>query len=292
MSSLATTSPQVSTVRRTSLGLWIKRAVMVAAGLFLFIWTAGPVYWIIATSIKTDLAIYREPTLVPSAPTLANYQQILFDSNFLTYVKNSFIVAIATTALAMICGTMAAYAISRLRFRGRRLVARSIVVTYLVPGGLLFISLFQLLTDLRLTDRLEGLVLTYLTFSLPFCTWLMTGYFRNLPAELEEAALVDGCTRFGVLYRIVVPQALPALAVVTLYAFTQAWNEFLYALVFISRDSNKTLTVGLIGLVRGDTLPWGPMMAASLLGAIPPILIYIAAQRWVVSGLSSGSVKG
>ncbi|MCC6626411.1 MAG: carbohydrate ABC transporter permease [Chloroflexi bacterium] len=292
MSTIATTSAPASIIRHATRGIWIKRAVMIVTGLLFAVWTLGPIYWMVATSVKTDLAIYREPSLLPQAPTMANYVQILFRSNFLIYIKNSLIVASATTILAMITGTMAAYAITRLRFAGRRVVARSIVITYLVPGGLLFISLFQVLTDLRLTDRLEGLVLTYLTFSLPFCTWLMVGYFRGLPIELEEAAMVDGCTRLGVLMRITAPLALPAIAVVALYSFTQAWNEFLYALVFISRDSNKPFTVGLIGLVRGDTLPWGPMMAASLMGLIPPVLIYICAQKWVVSGLSAGSVKG
>ena len=165
-------------------------------------------------------------------------------------------------------------------------------MTYLVPGSLLFIPMFQVIYSIGLIDNIVGLMVTYLTFTVPFATWMMIGYFRNVPGELEDAALVDGCSRIQALARIMVPIALPALAVVALFAFTLSWNEFLYALVFIGSDSQKTLTVGLIGLVRGDTFPWGPMMAAALLGALPPTLVYIVSQRWVVSGLAAGSVKG
>lgn len=282
----------VVTRRGNPSGVWGRRAIMLLAGLFFSIWTLGPIYWILATSLKTDLQVYREPTLVPTTVTLHNYEKILFESNFLLFIKNSLQVALTTTAVSMAFGTIAAYALTRLHFNGRRLVARSIVVSYLVPGGLLFISLFAVLTDLRLTDSLIGLTVAYLSFTLPFCTWLMIGYFRAIPFELEEAGLVDGCSRLQALLYIILPLTLPALVVVTLFSFTQSWNEFLYALVFISRDSNKTFTVGLIGLIQGDTLPWGPMMAAASLGMIPPLIIYIVSQRWVVSGLSAGSVKG
>ena len=202
------------------------------------------------------------------------------------------LVTLVTTSLALVIGTLAAYAITRLSFRGRAWVARSVVVTYLVPGSLLFIPMFQVIYSLGLIDNIVGLMVTYLTFTVPFATWMMIGYFRNVPSELEDAALVDGCSRVQALVRIMVPIALPALAVVALFAFTLSWNEFLYALVFIGSDSQKTLTLGLIGLVRGDTFPWGPMMAASLLGALPPTLVYIVSQRWVVAGLAAGSVKG
>jgi ABC-type glycerol-3-phosphate transport system permease component len=208
------------------------------------------------------------------------------------YVRNSVSVTLVTTTLAMVIGTLAAYAIVRLSFAGRRWVARSVVVTYLVPGSLLFIPMFQVIYSIGLIDNIVGLMLTYLTFTVPFATWMMIAYFRNIPSELDDAALVDGCSRLQALVWIMVPIALPALAVVALFAFTLSWNEFLYALVFIGSDSQKTLTVGLIGLVRGDTFPWGPMMAASLLGALPPTVVYLVSQRWVVSGLAAGGVKG
>jgi multiple sugar transport system permease protein len=270
----------------------IRRVVVVATGLFFAVWTLAPLYWIIATSLKTDLQVYRDPGLIPLAPTLSNYQTVLFTTNFLLYMKNSVEVAVVTTALSMIFGSAAAYAIARLRFTGRGAVARSLVVSYLVPGSLLFISLFEVLTNLNLTNKLTGLMVVYLSFTLPFCTWLMIGYFRSIPVELEEAALVDGCTRLRALVHIILPLTLPALVVVALFSFTQSWNEFLYALVFISDDSQKTFTVGLIGLIQGDTLPWGLMMAAATMGIIPPLIVYVISQRWIVSGLAAGSVKG
>lgn len=278
--------------RSVHAAVWIRRGVMIISGIFFSLWTLGPLYWIVATSLKNEIQVYREPRLVPTAVTLSNYRSILVDSNFLLYMKNSVEVAVVTTALSMIFGSAAAYAIARLRFNGRRLVARSIVVSYLVPGSLLFISLFEVLTELNLTDKLTGLMVVYLSFTLPFCTWLMIGYFRSIPVELEEAALVDGCNRVRALIHVILPLTLPALVVVTLFSFTQSWNEFLYALVFISSDSNKTFTVGLIGLIQGDTLPWSLMMAAATLGMIPPLIIYVVSQRWVVSGLAAGSVKG
>ena len=276
--------------RRT--GRLVRRLVHTGGLIFFGVWTVVPLYWIVATSIKPNLLIYREPSFFPSQITADHYLFVLTRTPFLVYVRNSMLVTLVTTSLALIIGTLAAYAITRLSFRGRAWVARSVVVTYLVPGSLLFIPMFQVIYSLGLIDNIVGLMVTYLTFTVPFATWMMIGYFRNVPSELEDAALVDGCSRVQALVRIMVPIALPALAVVALFAFTLSWNEFLYALVFIGSDSQKTLTLGLIGLVRGDTFPWGPMMAASLLGALPPTLVYIVSQRWVVAGLAAGSVKG
>src|SRR5580765_4084137 len=270
----------------------VRQTILTGGLLFFGLWTILPLYWIIVTAIKPNLLIYREPSLFPSQVTGDHFAFVLTKTPFLQYVKNSLTVTAVTTVLAMIIGTLAAYAIVRLSFRGRQWFARGAVVTYLVPGSLLFIPMFQVIYSIGLIDNIAGLMVTYLTFTVPFATWMMIGYFRNIPTELEDAALVDGCSRLQALARIMVPIALPALAVVALFAFTLSWNEFLYALVFIGSDSQKPLTLGLIGLVRGDTFPWGPMMAASLLGALPPTLVYVVSQRWVVSGLAAGSVKG
>ena len=269
-----------------------KRLVLLAGLIFFGLWTLTPLYWIVVTSIKPNLLIYREPSLLPSQVTADHYLFVLTRTPFLSYVRNSFIVTLVTTAASIVIGTLAAYAITRLSFKGREWVARGVVVTYLVPVSLLFIPMFQVVYSLGLMDNIVGLMVTYLTFTVPFATWMMIGYFRGVPFELEDAALVDGCSRLQSLMYIMLPMALPALAVVGLFSFTLSWNEFLYALVFIGSDSQKTLTLGLIGLVRGDTFPWGPMMAASLLGALPPVLVYVISQRWVVTGLSAGSVKG
>jgi len=271
----------------------VVRRTIHTSGLIIFgIWTLLPLYWIVATAIKPNLLIYREASFFPSQVTADHFVFVLTKTPFLRYIQNSLVVTLVTTLLAMVIGKLAAYAILRLSFVGRPWVARGVVVTYLVPASLLFIPMFQVIYSIGLIDNIVGLMVTYLTFTVPFATWMMIGYFRNVPAELEDAALIDGCSRVQALARIMVPIALPALAVVALFAFTLSWNEFLYALVFIGSDSQKTLTIGLIGLVRGDTFPWGPMMAASLLGTLPPTIVYLVSQRWVVSGLAAGGVKG
>lgn len=270
----------------------VKRVLVYGGVAFFLIWTLIPIYWIFATSIKPDLLIYREPSIIPTQVTLSHYVKTLTATPFLLYMKNSFFVATSVTLIAMFCGTLSAYAITRLQFRGRTWIARAIIVTYLVPAALLFIPMFQVVQQLGLMDNTLGLIVTYLTFTVPFATWMVTGYFKSIPMELEEAALVDGCTRLQSLVRVIFPILLPAMAVVALFSFTNSWNEFLYALIFINRDSQKTLTIGLLGLVRGDTFPWGPMMASSLMGSLPPIIVYVISQRWVVSGLAAGGVKG
>ncbi len=273
-------------------GSKLKRRITNGALTLFLIWSLFPVYWMIVTSVKTNRDIYARPGLFPTAPVLTHYRTTLFETSFLTFMRNSLLVAAATTAASIFIGSLAAYAITRLRFTGRRWVARSIIFVYLVPPALLFIPLFTVVHTLGLSDTVYSLMVTYLTFTVPFCTWLLIGYFKTIPAEIAEAALVDGCGPAGTLWRIFVPLALPAMAVVALFSYTLSWNEFLYAMVFIGSNSHKTLTVGLAGLIMGDVFMWGQLMAASVLGSIPPILIYAISQRWVVSGLAVGGVKG
>ncbi len=258
----------------------------------LLVWSLVPVYWIVITSLKTEREIYAyPPSFLPVAPTLQQYDTILFHTPFPLFLRNSFIVAGATTIGAVAAGTLAAYAISRMRFTGRAVVARLIVVAYLLPPSLLFIPLFIVLQRLGVIDSLSGLVLAYLTFSAPFTTWMLIGHFRTLPPELDEAARIDGATRMQILRRILLPIALPGLSVVALFAFTHAWNEFLYALVFVYNNGARTITAGLASLMMGDVFIWGQLMAASTLAILPVLLIYLIAQRYLVEGLTGGSVK-
>jgi ABC-type glycerol-3-phosphate transport system permease component len=216
---------------------------------------------------------------------------VLFKTRFPLFVRNSAIVALATTAISITIGTLAAYAITRMNFRGRATVARAIVASYLLPPALLFIPLFIVLERLGLVDSLVGLSLSYLTFTVPFATWMLIGYIRSIPSELDEAARIDGAGRVQVLLRVIVPIAAPGLAVVALFAFTQAWNEFLYALIFVYSDAVRTLTSGLVGMMMGDVFIWGQLMAASMIAIAPVLAIYIVSQRYLVEGLSSGGVK-
>jgi len=257
------------------------------------LWTAIPFYWMIATSLKYDKEIYGyEATLIPQRPTMANYATVFRETPYLLYLRNSVAVAVGSTVLSMIIAVLGAYAIARLNFPGRALLARSLVFTYLVPTSLLFIPMFALMSALRLTDSLHGLIIAYLGFDVPFCTWLLMGYFRSVPVDLEEAARVDGCNRIGALVRIVLPMSLPALVVVTFFSFTHAWNEFLYAHVFTSTTSARTVTTGLVNFMSQDVFFWGPLMASTVMSALPPVLMFLVFQRWVVKGLTLGGVKG
>ncbi|MDW6022954.1 carbohydrate ABC transporter permease [Mesorhizobium sp. BAC0120] len=270
------------------------RPIATAIGVVLaLLWALAPIYWIVVTSLKTSREVYSSPpTLYPMRPTFSNFEAALFKSNFLQFVWNSAQVAIAVTLISAAIGALAAYPVARMRFRGRSVAARTIVTAYLLPPSLLFIPLFLVLQSLGLMNTKLGLIIAYLTFTVPFCTWMLIGYFRTIPIELDEAAVMDGASRFQTLTRVVLPIAIPGLAVVALFAFTHAWNEFLYALVFVHSNDTKTFTAGLTGLIMGDTFIWGQLMASSVIAIVPILIIYIVAQKYIVEGLAAGSVKG
>lgn len=275
--------------RRRLSGRWLV-ATYVLLALFV-LWTIIPIYWMVFASIKTNKEIYDTTSFWPSSIYLGHYIKLL-NGPFVRWVRNSFEIATGTTIFSVVVGSLAAYAIARLHFIGRRVVARSLIFTYLVPSSLLFIPLFTIVAGLGLANKIGSLLLVYLTFTVPFCTWLLVGYFKSVPAELEEAALIDGCNRPTALIRITLPISLPAVAVVALFSFTLSWNEFLYALVFINNIESRTATVGLLSMLGQDVFFWGQMMAGAVLTCIPPVVIYMIAQRWVVRGLSVGAVKG
>lgn len=256
------------------------------------LWTLFPFYWLASTALKPNDDMYRpEPLLVPQRLTLDHFQKVLFDSHFPEYFRNSTVIAISTTVLSLFVGILAAYAIVRLDFKGKNLLARVLIFSYLVPPVLLFIPLFELIYKFDMLNSLQGLTFAYLTFTVPFTTWLLMGYFRTVPVDLEEAAMVDGCNRVSALLHITLPLSAPAIVVTALFSFTLSWNEFLYALTFTSDAASKTVTVGLASTVAEDVFFWGVMMAASVLIAIPPVVLYLLGQRWVVSGLTAGAVK-
>jgi len=261
--------------------------------ILMLLWTAIPFYWMIVTSLKHDKEIYGyEATLIPEKPTVANYITIIRNTPYLLFLRNSVVVAVSSTVISLIIACLGAYAIARLNFPGRALLARLLVCTYLVPASLLFIPLFAMMSALRFTDTLYGLTIAYLSGDVPFCTWLLMGYFKSVPVELEEAALVDGCNRVTALLRVVLPVSLPALVVVTFFCFTRAWNEFLYAYVFTSTNQARTITTGLVNFMSADVFFWGPLMASTIISAIPPVMMFLLLQRWVVKGLTLGAVKG
>ena len=266
-------------------GTWA--ILLVVAFLILF-----PIYWMIITSLKLPVDIYRVPSLWPKVFTLQHYHTLLVDKGFLVNIENSLIVASAVTAVALVISSLAAYAMVRFRFRFRGLIGRLVLFAYLTPTSLLFIPLSILIAKLRLGNSLHGLVLVYLTFALPLATWLLQGYFRAVPAELEEAGMVDGLSRLGALFRIVLPLSLPGMAAVAIFTFTGAWNELLLALVLTTSESVRTAPLGLLYLIAGDTLPWGPLMAGAAVSSVPMMILFFVAQRFMVQGMTAGSVKG
>jgi ABC-type glycerol-3-phosphate transport system permease component len=283
--------PVYSWLARKNRGYYLAGyAVLILLGL----WTAFPVYWQIATSLRSDADLYTPVVaMIPRAWTLDHYYNVLFGarSQFGIQFVNSMLVSSITTLIAVICGAMAGYSLTRLRFFGRAALARVLVYSYLAPGTLLFIPLFVMMNNFGLRDSLLGLVLAYLTFSVPFATWVLMGYFKTIPVELEEAALVDGASRFTMLWRIVLPLAAPAVVVVAVFTFTSSWRELLYALVLLQAKDKMTGPIGLTAYVVGDTFYWGQMMAAATLLSLPPLVLYLFGQRWVIQGWTAGAVK-
>ena len=259
----------------------------------ILIFVLFPFFWVIITSFKTTPQISARTSIFwPEPFTIDQYVSLIRDSQFLTWLRNSVLVAAVSTLVSVTFAALAAYALTRLEFTGAGLLTTFILITYLLPGTLIFIPLYQTLSDLGLINSYGSLIVTYPTFLMPFATWVLIGYFRTIPVELEEAAMIDGASRIYAFWKITLPLAAPALLSVTLFAFTNAWNEFLFAFVFITSESLRTLPIGLQSMVVGDILPWGKLMAASLLTAVPVALLYMYTQRFLVGGLTVGGVKG
>jgi len=271
----------------------LQAAVSYAFLLTLLLIVLFPFFWMTITSFKNEDQMRSLVSMFwPSPFVTDNYRQLLGKTDFLAWYKNSIIVAVSSTLAATAIGTIGAYALARLRFLGRAFMSSAVLITYLVPPSILFIPLYAQIRSLGLADSLTGLIAAYPSFTVPFVTWLLMGYFESIPEELEESAMIDGATRFGAFYRVVLPLAAPGLLAAALYAFTQAWNEFLYALVFITDVKLRTLPVGLSTFIMGDVYGWGYLMAGAVLTTLPVIAAYIYLQKYMVEGLTAGSVKG
>jgi multiple sugar transport system permease protein len=252
-----------------------------------------PFYWMTITALKPDeelLSREGNPFWVIH-PTLDHIKKLLFDTSYPEWLWNTVVISVVSTCLSIFCSVLAAYAIERLRFRGSRYIGMSIFLAYLVPPSILFIPLAAMVYNLGLFDTRLALILTYPTFLIPFCTWLLMGYFKTIPIELEECALIDGASRFQILIRIILPLAVPGLISAGIFAFTLSWNEFIYALTFISSSEVKTVPVGVVTeLVEGDVYHWGSLMAGALFGSLPVAILYSFFVEYYVSGLT-GAVK-
>ncbi len=253
-----------------------------------------PFYWMTVTSFKANDDLYNYEKSNPFwvvSPTLNNIKKLLYDTSYPEWLWNTLVVSVSATFISLFASVLAAYAIERLRFKGSRWVGLAIYGAYLVPPSILFIPLATMVFKLGLFDTRLALILTYPTFLIPFCTWLLMGYFRSIPYELEECALIDGATRWQILAKIILPLAVPGLISAGIFAFTLSWNEFIYALTFVSSSELKSIPVGVITeLVEGDVYHWGSLMAGALLGSVPVAGMYSFFVEYYVAGMT-GAVK-
>ncbi len=255
-----------------------------------------PFYYMVITSLKNDAELYdlkAVPFLIQTGVITDHYRYLFFKTEFWTWMKNSLIISVVATSASLVIATLAGYSLARLRFRGVNSFGTAVFITYLVPPTLLFLPLSQVVVWLGISDTIWSLIVTYPTFLVPFCTWLLMGYFRTIPREVEECALVDGASRMQTLLRIVLPMALPGIVCCTLFGFTLTWNEFTYALTFVSQTANKTAVVGVTAdLIRGDIYYWGSLMAGAVVASLPIVIVYVWFLDYYVSGLTAGAVKG
>ncbi|MFJ1806236.1 MULTISPECIES: carbohydrate ABC transporter permease [unclassified Streptomyces] len=261
-------------------------------GLLVFAVAGFPVYWMLNTAFKPAKdAIDPDPSLLPTGITLDNFSRALHIADFWGPVGRSLLVSLAVVAIGVVVGLLAALAISRFAFRGRKIVIVGILAVQMVPLVAMIIPVFLLLNDLGQYDKLSGLILTYLTFILPFTVWTLRGFIVNIPKELEEAAMVDGCSRTGAFIRVVFPLLAPGMVATSVYGFIQAWNEYLYALMLLSQK-NQTATVWLSNFSTKHGTEYAPMMAGATMMALPIVALFLLVQRKMAAGLTAGAVKG
>lgn len=269
---------------------WVTVYIPLILMLFILLF---PFYWMGMTAFKPDAELLSRdgnPFWI-SSPTLDHFRKLLFETSYPQWLWNTVLVSVASTFISLFTSVLAAYAIERLRFKGSKMVGMSIFFAYLVPPSIIFIPLATIVFEYGMFDSRMALILTYPTFLVPFCTWLLMGYFRSIPYELEECAMIDGATRLQILTKIILPLAVPGLISAGIFAFTLSWNEFIYALTFVSSSEIKTVPVGVVTeLVEGDIYHWGALMAGALLGSLPVAFVYSFFVEYYVSGMT-GSVK-
>jgi len=265
---------------------WLVVTTLLVGGLVL------PIYWAVISSFTPESRLFAAPALVPTGLVLEHYRALFTQRDFWTPIRNSLVVAGATTVVSVVLGAACAYAIGRLRFRGKSLLLAFVLAVSMFPQIAIVSPLYLVLRELRLIDTYPGLVVPYLTFAMPLSIWLLVGFFRQLPAEIEEAALVDGATRLQALRTIVLPLAMPGIVATAILTFLYCWNEFLFALCFTLGPERQTVPVA-IALFRGEyQVPWGEVLAGAIVATIPVAAIVVFAQRRIVQGLTAGAVKG
>jgi multiple sugar transport system permease protein len=265
---------------------WALLALVLLIALF-------PVYFMSITAFHPPtLSFSEKPVVFTTSFSLKAFRELTTKYPFALWMRNTFIISVCSTLFSVVLSTFAAYSLSRLKYPGRRWLSNGVFLVYLFPATLIFIPIYILLSDLKMLNNFIGLIAVYLTFTIPFCIWLLKAYFLSIPMELEDAAMVDGATRFQSMYRVVLPLAAPGIATAAIYSFTLSWNEYLYAFTLLSDSEKFTLAPGLTKLIFGDVFLWGMIMAGGFLMSVPVLLLYFGAQRFIVAGLAAGAVKG
>jgi len=270
-----------------------RAGLLYLGGLALLVIGAFPLFWMLSTSLKPSAEIFATPPrLVPAHPTLENFGRLFSDTSFLTFFRNSALVSLATVALTLGVSAPGAYGLTRFAFAGREKVAGLILTTYMFAPVMIIIPFYILVKELGIVNTRLALVLSYTTFCLPFCLWLLRAFFESIPLELEEAALVDGAGRGRAVWHVVLPLALPGLIAAAIFTFILAYNDFLFALVLITSEELKTLPVGVNDLFNATIVDWGMIMAAGVMITVPAVLFFAGVQRYLVQGWGAGGVKG
>ena len=256
------------------------------------LWTIFPIYWMIKSSLTLNEEMYvARPPLFSNVITFDHYIDLIYNTSFMHNVWNSFVIAAITTIICLAIGILGSYAMTRLKYPGRSFFRNSIIISYLMPTAVLFVPMYVFVSSLGFYDNKYVLLIIYPTFVVPYCCYMLISYFKAIPYALEEAALIDGCNRLQTLWYIIMPIALPGIAVVATFAFTMAWNEYLYAMIMTTSNVQKTATVAISGFKYADSAIWGRIMSASVVCSLPVTLLYIAAQSMLISGKYEGSVK-
>ena len=255
-------------------------------------WSLFPIYWMIKSSFTPDAEMYQlSPKLIPSYFTLDHYKALFTETIFMKNFFNSIYVSVFSTLIALFFSITSSYAMTRLRYKGRLFIKNSIFFSYLLPASVLFIPMYIMISRVGLGNNKNALLIVYQTFIIPYCCYMLMSYFTAIPKAMEEAAFVDGCTHIQALVKIILPIALPSIAVVATFAFTLSWNEYLYALVLTTSPSQQTVTIGISNFKYSDTFIWGLIMSSSVVASLPAVILYMLAQRFLKTGLAAGSVK-
>jgi len=299
---MSTTTVAAPLIRRVGIGASLKRNrrwALIVSYFFLVVFAIFfllPPYYMVVTALKTDgemAKLATNPWFIYDGVTLDQFKILLYQTDFLVFFKNTIIVTVCVVAITMVVSVLAAFSLGRMKFWGSSILATGIFLTYLVPDTLLFIPMFQIVKSIGLLNSYWGMVLVYPTLTVPFCTWIMIGYFQSIPKELDEAALIDGAGHMQMLFKIFIPVALPGIIAAMIFAFTVSWAAFVYPMAFLYSADQQVLTVGTVtSLIRGDVYKWGMLMAGALLAAAPPLVIYAFLMDYYIAGLTAGATKG